>query len=85
MCIDPKAMDNSRALFPTLTYSTSALEACEGADVVLVLTEWAEFKALKPSALDSVVRQKKLIDGRNCLNPEKWRSGGWLYRGLGRP
>ena len=40
---DPQAMDNSRALFPTLNYATSAFEACEGADAVLVLTEWAEF------------------------------------------
>lgn len=82
---DPKAMDNSRALFPTLGYSTSALEACQGADVVLVLTEWKEFKALKPADLDDVVRGKTLIDGRNCLDPEEWRAAGWTYRGLGRP
>ncbi|KLN70450.1 MULTISPECIES: UDP-glucose dehydrogenase family protein [unclassified Rhodococcus (in: high G+C Gram-positive bacteria)] len=82
---DPKAMDNSRALFPTLNYSASALEACRGADVVLVLTEWKEFKALKPASLGSIVRQKKLIDGRNCLDPNQWRSDGWMYRGLGRP
>lgn len=82
---DPKAMENSRALFPTLSYADSTLEACEGADVVLVLTEWQEFKALRPEDLDSVVRAKKLIDGRNCLDPEPWRSAGWNFRGLGRP
>lgn len=82
---DPKAMENSRALFPTLTYSTSVLEACTGADVVLVLTEWKEFRALKPEVLETVVRHKKLIDGRNCLNTDQWRSAGWTYRGLGRP
>ena len=82
---DPKAMDNSRALFPTLGYSGSTLEACEGADVVLVLTEWKEFKALKPADLTDVVRSKTLIDGRNCLDPEEWRAAGWTYRGLGRP
>ena len=82
---DPKAMENSRALFPTLTYNNTALEACEGADVVLVLTEWKEFKALVPGDLDGVVRSKKLIDGRNCLDPEQWRAAGWNYRGLGRP
>jgi UDPglucose 6-dehydrogenase len=52
---------------------------------VLVLTEWKEFKALVPSDLDGVVRSKKLIDGRNCLDPEQWRAAGWSYRGLGRP
>ncbi|GAA3169650.1 hypothetical protein GCM10020255_057480 [Rhodococcus baikonurensis] len=66
---DPKAMDNSRALFPTLTYSANALEACEGADVVLVLTEWPQFLKLQPSDLDSVVRKKVIVDGRNCLSP----------------
>jgi UDPglucose 6-dehydrogenase len=82
---DPKAMDNSRALFPTLGYSTSALEACQGADAVLVLTEWNEFKALVPADLEKVVRVKTIIDGRNCLDPAVWRSAGWTYRGLGRP
>jgi UDPglucose 6-dehydrogenase len=82
---DPKAMDNSRALFPTLRYATSALEACEGADVVLVLTEWAEFKKLRPEDLNPVVRSRAVIDGRNCLDPHQWRSAGWNYRGVGRP
>ncbi|MBP2521285.1 MULTISPECIES: UDP-glucose dehydrogenase family protein [unclassified Rhodococcus (in: high G+C Gram-positive bacteria)] len=82
---DPKAMDNSRALFPTLTYSANALEACEGADVVLVLTEWPEFLKLQPSDLDSVVRKKVIVDGRNCLSHDEWRGAGWNYRGLGRP
>ena len=82
---DPKAMDNSRALFPTLGYATSALEACEGADVVLVLTEWAEFKKLRPEDLGRVVRSRAIIDGRNCLDSHQWRSAGWNYRGIGRP
>ena len=82
---DPKAMDNSRALFPTLGYSDTAWDACEGADVVLVLTEWPEFQKLQPADLDAVVRKKVLIDGRNCLDPQQWRDAGWTYRGLGRP
>ncbi|ANS26436.1 UDP-glucose 6-dehydrogenase [Rhodococcus opacus] len=82
---DPKAMDNSRALFPTLGYAATALDACEGADVVLVLTEWEEFRKLQPADLDAVVRKKFLIDGRNCLDPQQWRREGWTYRGLGRP
>ncbi|MDV7197105.1 UDP-glucose/GDP-mannose dehydrogenase family protein [Rhodococcus kroppenstedtii] len=82
---DPKAMDNSRTLFPTLGYSASTLEACRGADVVLVLTEWREFRDLVPADLDGVVREKRIVDGRNCLDPELWRNAGWTYRGLGRP
>jgi UDPglucose 6-dehydrogenase len=82
---DPQAMDNSRALFPTLTYATSAFEACEGADVVLVLTEWAEFRSIDPAALKEVVRSASVIDGRNCLDPTAWCEAGWAYRALGRP
>ena len=48
---DPKAMENSQRLFPTLNYSTSALEACDRADAVLVLTEWQEFVDLDPDEL----------------------------------
>lgn len=82
---DPKAMENSRRIFPTLTYASSALEACEGADLVLVLTEWNEFRELRPSDLDGVVNGRAVIDGRNCLNPHEWREAGWIYRAMGRP
>ncbi|MGN5236419.1 UDP-glucose dehydrogenase family protein [Rhodococcus sp. SJ-3] len=81
---DPKAMENSRKIFPTLEYSTSAKEACQGADVTLVLTEWEEFRALIPEDLDSVVRNRRIVDGRNCLNPGTWENSNWTYRGLGR-
>jgi UDPglucose 6-dehydrogenase len=82
---DPKALDNSRRIFPTLNYATSVAEACEGADVVLLLTEWAEFTAMRPADLAEVVRKKSMIDGRNCLDAAQWRSAGWTYRGLGTP
>jgi UDPglucose 6-dehydrogenase len=81
---DPKAMENSRAIFPTLDYATDTLEACRGADVTLVLTEWSQFRELLPADLDGVVRQRNIIDGRNCLDPRAWRAAGWNYRGIGR-
>jgi UDPglucose 6-dehydrogenase len=81
---DPKAMQNSRALFPTLSYADSAFEACMGADVVLVLTEWAEFRSIDPVALRSLVRSPSVIDGRNCLDASAWIAAGWAYRGFGR-
>lgn len=81
---DPKAMDNSRAIFPTLEYATSVREACAGADAILVLTEWDEFKTLSPNKLADAVRAKRIIDGRNCLTPSDWTGSGWSYRGVGR-
>lgn len=81
---DPQALDNARALFPTLAYADSALEACEGADVVLVATEWAEFVELDPVAVARAARGRVLLDGRNCMPGDDWREAGWTYRALGR-
>jgi UDPglucose 6-dehydrogenase len=81
---DPKAIDNARLLFPTLEYAGDVHEACEGADLILVLTEWNEFRNLEPESLSPIVRRRIIIDGRNCLNPEKWRGAGWDYRGMGQ-
>ena len=82
---DPKAIENSRALFPTLSYANTTLAACESADVVVILTEWEEFRRLVPADLEPVVRAKRLVDGRNCVNAVEWRAAGWNCRSLGRP
>jgi UDPglucose 6-dehydrogenase len=81
---DPKAMDNSRKAFPTLNYAFSTAEACIDADAVLVLTEWEEFRRMQPDDLSGMTRSKCIVDARNCLDPGRWRSAGWTYRGLGR-
>lgn len=82
---DPKALDNARQLFPTLGYASSALEACDGADVVVHLTEWPEFRELTPELLAPVVRRPRMLDGRNVLDPALWRGAGWTFRSMGRP
>ena len=82
---DPKAMDNAQQLFPTLNYALSTLDACKGADVVLILTDWDEFRKLDPETLAAVTKSKRVIDARNCLDPQSWRAAGWNYRGFGRP
>jgi UDPglucose 6-dehydrogenase len=81
---DPRAMTNSRTVFPTLNYAMSALEACDRADAVLVLTEWQEFVDLDPAQLEETVRAKVIFDGRNCLDVERWRAAGWRVHCLGR-
>ncbi|CAA0107963.1 UDP-glucose 6-dehydrogenase [Mycolicibacterium vanbaalenii] len=81
---DPKAMENSRRVFPTLNYSTTAVEACDRADAVLVLTEWNEFVQLQPETLAQIVRAKVVVDGRNCLDAALWRQAGWRVHALGR-
>jgi UDPglucose 6-dehydrogenase len=86
VCVyDPAALDNARRLHPELSYCDSAVEAATGADVVLHLTEWREFRDMDPAALSAVVRERRIVDGRNALDPAKWRAAGWVYRALGRP
>ena len=82
---DPEAIPNARTLYPELQYADSAVAACTGADVVLHLTEWAEFREMAPSVLSDVVAKRRIVDGRNALDPAKWRDAGWTYRALGRP
>ncbi|MGV9304825.1 MULTISPECIES: UDP-glucose dehydrogenase family protein [unclassified Nonomuraea] len=82
---DPIALTNARKAHPELSYGESALDAVRGAHVVLLLTEWQEFVELDPEELGEVVATRKIVDGRNALNSEAWRSAGWHYRALGRP
>ncbi|MEU9267488.1 UDP-glucose/GDP-mannose dehydrogenase family protein [Streptomyces sp. NPDC048256] len=82
---DPKGMANARRVFPTLAYADSALEAVRGADAVLHLTEWQEFRRLDPAQLAEVATTRLILDGRNALDPVLWRKAGWTYRAMGRP
>ena len=50
-----------------------------------VLTEWAEFRNLDPEVVGTKVRGKRMLDGRLCLDPVRWRDAGWTYRAPGRP
>ena len=82
---DPEAMDNAKREYPQLAMASSALEAARNADVLLLLTEWAEFRETDPAKLASVVAAPRIVDGRNALDPTVWRDAGWTYRALGRP
>ena len=82
---DPEAIENSRARHPQLTYEESLEDTLRGADAVVLVTEWPEFRHLDPVWAGSLVKTKTVIDGRNALDPAVWRAAGWTYRGLGRP
>jgi UDPglucose 6-dehydrogenase len=82
---DPEGMDNAREALPTVAYAASLTEAVRGADLVCVLTEWADFRNADPVALATLAAGRKVIDGRNCLDPALWTHAGWTYRGMGRP
>ena len=82
--IDPQAIENARRRWPDLSFADTAEEAAIGADVILLATEWTEYCELDPDKPATVVRKKRILDGRNVLDPEEWRAAGWTYRALGR-
>lgn len=83
---DPKAIPNARRQHPQLGYEQELDRALHGADAVLVVTEWNEYRReLSPEHAGSLVKTKTVVDGRNCLDPAIWRAAGWEYRGMGRP
>jgi len=86
VCVfDPAALENARRLHPELEYGENALETARDADVVVLLTEWSEFREIAPEAMGAVVAHRRIVDGRHALDPQEWRAAGWEYRALGRP
>jgi UDPglucose 6-dehydrogenase len=81
---DPEANANAKARRPQLTFVASAQDAADGAELILLLTEWQEFVDLDPEALATLVHTPRILDGRNALDPGAWRAAGWTYRALGR-
>ena len=81
---DPKALDAAARRHPDLVTEPDTHQVLRDADLVLLLTEWAEYVELDPSEVATWVRRPAIIDGRNALDPARWRASGWDYHGLGR-
>jgi UDPglucose 6-dehydrogenase len=82
---DPHAIPNAQAKHPQLRFVNSLAEAVQDADIVLLLTEWEQYRNMLPEDLAPSVAGKKIIDGRNVLDPSRWRNAGWEHRSMGRP
>ncbi|RKT36029.1 UDPglucose 6-dehydrogenase [Microbacterium sp. AG1240] len=83
---DPAAIDNARRIHPQLNYVEDRDEALRGADAVIVVTEWDEYRReLSAEHAASLTNGHIVIDGRNCLDAGAWRAAGWTYYGMGRP
>ena len=81
---DPKAIENARKRFPKLGFAANVQECVKDSDLILHLTEWREYRELDPNSLAALVKKKIVIDGRNALDRDKWRSAGWKFHALGR-
>jgi UDPglucose 6-dehydrogenase len=83
---DPVAEEEARVLMPGgMTFADSALEAVQGADAVVLVTEWPEFSGLDWVEVAAAMSGNLVVDGRNALDPEVVRSAGLIYEGIGRP
>jgi UDPglucose 6-dehydrogenase len=67
-----------------LEEASNPQEACMGTDMLVVLTEWAEYVKVDPVKVAEVLKTKSVIDGRNVLDRDAWRAAGFTYRGVGR-
>ncbi len=81
---DPVAMERARTLLPELDYRRDAYATARGADAVLVVTEWNEFRQLDLHRLRRAMRRPVVVDGRNIYDPALMRRLGFVYRGVGR-
>ncbi|MDV2420168.1 UDP-glucose/GDP-mannose dehydrogenase family protein [Corynebacterium tuberculostearicum] len=81
---DPEGMDNAKKVFPTLDYAADADDALREAELVILATEWKQFKELDPQQAGQLVDKKHIIDGRNVLSVADWQQAGWKVEALGR-
>lgn len=83
---DPQAIHNAKRVSPQLEYTEDLDTALLGADCVIIVTEWDQYRRkMDPEHVASLVATRNIVDGRNCLDPGVWRSHGFTYRGMGRP
>jgi UDPglucose 6-dehydrogenase len=82
---DPQAMEKSRSVFPDIRYAADAYEPARGADALLIVTEWPEFRALDWKRVHDSMARPLLLDGRNLLNAAEMKSLGFEYHSMGRP
>lgn len=80
---DPRAMPRVAEAEPAIRLRADACGVCREADLLLVLTDWPHFARLDPSPLGALMRRRMVIDARNVLPVERWRSAGWAVRTIG--
>jgi UDPglucose 6-dehydrogenase len=85
IAFDPEGMTEAGRMIPGIAFAKTAYEAATGADVLVVITEWHEFRGLDPRRLKEAMRQPRIVDLRNIFNPEEMRGLGFAYEGVGRP
>jgi UDPglucose 6-dehydrogenase len=82
---DPEAMQSAKRMLPeTVIFAADSSAAAQGADALVLITEWNEFRALAPARLFQIMRGRVIVDLRNVFDPQAFRSAGFAYHGIGR-
>jgi UDPglucose 6-dehydrogenase len=81
---DPAAIERAKAILPDVDYRRNAQGVARGADALVIVTEWNEFKQLDMQKLKRLMRRPVIVDGRNLYDPAEMRRLGFVYRGIGR-
>ncbi len=82
---DPKAMELAKSILQDkITFCSDVYEACKDTDLLVILTEWSEFKDIDLEKLASIMKDKKIFDCRNLLDKQKALNLGYKYEGIGR-
>ena len=82
---DPEAMEKAKSVLPEITYCSNPYEASEGADAIVIVTEWDEFRQVNWDQLKSVVERPLVVDGRNMFDETEVTRHGFQYFSVGRP
>jgi len=82
---DPEGMAEAKKLMPELDYCDDAYQAIDGADALILITEWNEFRGLDLDRVKQLLRQPLVIDLRNIYKPEEMLAAGLVYHSIGRP
>lgn len=82
---DPEAMGKAKSVLPDITYCSDPYQAAEGADAILIVTEWDEFRQVDWNRLRSIVERPLIVDGRNMFDAPEVTRHGFSYVSVGRP
>ena len=85
VAFDPEGMHEAARLLPGVTFAKTAYDALTDADVMVVITEWHEFRGLDPRRIKEAMRKPRIVDLRNIFDPDEMRGQGFAYEGIGRP
>jgi UDPglucose 6-dehydrogenase len=81
---DPAGMEEAKAIFPDITYCDGPYSAAEGAEALVIVTEWEQFRALDLARLKDVMARPVMIDLKNIYRPDELAKAGFVYEGVGR-